>query len=154
MYGAGSQTWAASDVWALWRVEDNDTSYETHLMLRCLKGRSCEIDTAWHLDGCKEDFSHRVVSVVDPLDLLPLKAIAIKEQALALIIGSGKKWTGKEISQSIGCNQEHARRTLQSLMTENKITRHKIPSAVGRPLYAYAELDFSYTPEQGSNPDW
>ena len=154
LYGAGSQTWAASDVWALWRVEDNDPSYETHLMLRCLKGRSCEIDTAWHLDGCKEDFSHRVVSVVDPSDLLPLKAVAIKEQALALIIGSGKKWTGKEISQSIGCNQEHARRTLQSLMTENKITRHKIPSAGGRPLYAYAELDFSYTPEQGGDPDW
>ena len=154
LYGAGSQTWAASDVWALWRVDDNDPSYDTHLMLRCLKGRSCEIDTAWNLDGCKEDFSHRVVSVVDPSDLLPLKAIAIKEQALALIIGSGKKWTGKEISQAIGCNQEHARRTLQSLMTENKITRHKIPSAGGRPLYAYAELDFSYIPEQGGDPDW
>ena len=26
MYGAGSQTWAASDVWALWKVEDNDPS--------------------------------------------------------------------------------------------------------------------------------
>ena len=81
MYGAGSQTWAASDVWALWRVDDNDASYDTHLMLRCLKGRFCEIDTAWHLDGCKEDFSHRVVSVVDPSDLLPLKAVAVKEQA-------------------------------------------------------------------------
>tara|TARA_Y100001954_G_scaffold86853_1_gene95232 strand:+ start:426 stop:1571 length:1146 start_codon:yes stop_codon:yes gene_type:complete len=154
LYGAGSQTWAASDVWALWRVEDNDPSYETHLMLRCLKGRSCEIDTAWHLDGCKEDFSHRVVSVVDPSDLLPLKAVAIKEQALALVIGSGKKWTGKEISQAIGCNEEHARRTLQSLLLENKITRHKIPSAGGRPRYAYAKLDFSYTPEQGGDPDW
>ena len=154
LYGAGSQTWAASDVWALWRVEDNDPSYETHLMLRCLKGRSCEIDTAWHLDGCKEDFSHRVVSVVDPSDLLPLKAVAIKEQALALIIGSGKKWTDKEISQAIACNKEHARRTLQSLLLENKITRHKIPSAGGRPRYAYAELDFSYTPEQGGDPDW
>ena len=116
-------------------------------MLRCLKGRFCEIDTAWNLDGCKEDFSHRVVSVVDPSDLLPLKAVAVKEQALALIVGSGKQWTIKDISQAIACNQEHARRTLQSLMTENKIGRQKLPSTGGHPLYVYTELDFSYTPQ-------
>ena len=146
MYGAGSQTWAASDVWALWRVDDNDASYDTHLMLRCLKGRFCEIDTAWNLDGCKEDFSHRVVGVVDPSDLLPLKAVAVKEQALALIVGSGKQWTIKDISQAINCNHEHARRTLQSLMSEHQIARRKLPSTGGRPLYAYTEKDFSYTP--------
>ena len=146
MYGAGSQTWAASDVWALWRVDDNDASYDTHLMLRCLKGRSCEIDTAWNLDGCKEDFSHRVVSVVDPSDLLPLKAVAVKEQALALIVGSGKQWTIKDISQAINCNHEHARRTLQSLLSQHQIARRKLPSTGGRPLYAYTEKDFSYTP--------
>ena len=93
-----------------------------------------------------EDFSHRVVSVVDPSDLLPLKAIAIKEQALSLIVGSGKQWTTKEISQHTGCNQEHARRTLQSLLTENQIAMHKLPSTGGRPLYAYTELDFPYPP--------
>ena len=146
MYGAGSQTWAASDVWALWRVDDNDASYDTHLMLRCLKGRSCEIDTAWNLDGCKEDFSHRVVSVVDPSDLLPLRAVAVKEQALALIINSGKQWTIKDISQAINCNHEHARRTLQSLLSQHQIARRKLPSTGGRPLYAYTEKDFSYTP--------
>ena len=115
-------------------------------MLRCLKGRFCEIDTAWNLDGCKEDFSHRVVGVVDPSDLLPLRAVAVKEQALALIINSGKQWTIKDISQAINCNHEHARRTLQSLMSEHQIARRKLPSTGGRPLYAYTEKDFSYTP--------
>ena len=104
------------------------------------------LDTAWNLDGCKEDFSHRFVSVVDPSDLLPLKAIAVKEEALALIVGSGKQWTIKDISQAIGCNQEHVRRTLQSPMPENKIVRHKLLSTVNHPLYAYTELDFPYTP--------
>ncbi|MDC3185896.1 hypothetical protein OBA47_01510 [bacterium] len=116
------------------------------MIFRCLKGRFCETDTAWNLDGCKEDFSHRVVSVVDPSDLLPLKAIAIKEQALSLIVGSGKQWTCKDISQQTGCNQEHARRMSQSLLTENQIARHKLTSTGSRPLYAYAELVFSYTP--------
>ena len=120
-------------------------------MLRCLKERSCEIDTAWNLDGCKEDFSHRVVSVVDPSDLLRLKAVAVKEQALALIVGSGKQWTIKDISQAIACNQEHARRTLQSLMSEHQIARHKLPSTGSRPLYAYTELDFPNTP---TTPHW
>ena len=116
------------------------------MIFRCLKGRFCETDTAWNLDGCKEDFSHRVVGVVDPSDLLPLKAVAVKEQALALIVGSGKQWTIKDISQAVNCNNEHARRTMQSLWCEHQIARRKLPSTGGRPLYAYTEKDFSYTP--------
>ena len=38
MYGAASQTWAASDVWALWKVDDNDASYDTHLMAALPQG--------------------------------------------------------------------------------------------------------------------
>ena len=75
----------------------------------------------------------------DPSNLLPLKSNEIKNQALALIKGSGKEWTTKEISQTIGCNQEHARRRLLSLLTENKIARRKLPSTGGRPVYAYTE---------------
>ena len=52
----------------------------------------------------------------------------------------------KDISQAINCNHEHARRTLQSLMIEHQIARRKLPSTGGRPLYAYTENDFSYTP--------
>ena len=58
----------------------------------------------------------------------------------------GKQWTIKDISQAINCNHEHARRTLQSLMSEHQIARRKLPSTGGRPLYAYTELDFSYNP--------
>ena len=86
------------------------------------------------------------MSVVDPSDLLPLRAVAVKEQALALIINSGKQWTIKDISQAINCNHEHARRTLQSLLSQRQIARRKLPSTGGRPLYAYTEKDFSYTP--------
>ena len=139
LFGAGSQAWAASDVWAIWKADTCEPTYDTHLILKCLKGRFCEEGTAWNLDGCKEDYSHRVVSVVDPSDLLPLKSNEIKNRALALIQGSGKQWTAKEISQTIGCSQEHARRTLQSLLTEEEVSRRKLPSTGGRPLYAYAE---------------
>ena len=139
LFGAGSQAWAASDVWAIWKADIADDTYDTHLILKCLKGRFCEEGTAWNLDGCKEDYSHRVVSVVDPSDLLPLKSNEIKNQALALIQGSGRQWTTKEISQTIGCNQEHARRTLQLLLTEDKVSRRKLPPTGGRPLYAYGE---------------
>ena len=150
LYGAGSQAWAASDVWAIWKADTNDDNYDTHLILKCLKGRFCEVDTAWNLDGCKEDYSHRLVSVVDPSDLLPLKSNEIKNQSLDLIKGSGKQWTTKEISKAIGCNQEHARRTLQSLLKEDKVLRRKLPSTGGRPLYTYAELDFSYIYDTGT----
>ena len=91
--------------------------------------------------------SRTVLSVLLILqDLLPLKAVAVKEQALALIVGSGKQWTIKDISQAVNCNNEHARRTMQSLWCEHQIARRKLPSTGGRPLYAYTEKDFSYTP--------
>ena len=123
----------------IWKADAADDSYDTHLILKCLKGRFCEEGTAWNLDGCKEDYSHRVVSVVDPSDLLPLKSNEIKNQALALIQGSGRQWTTKEISQIIGCNREHARRILQLLLLEDKVSRRKLPSTGGRPMYAYTE---------------
>ena len=31
-------------------------------------------------------------------------------------------------------------------MSEHQIARRKLPSTGGRPLYAYTEKDFSYTP--------
>ena len=139
LFGAGSQAWAASDVWALWKADTAEQSYDTHLILKCLKGRFCEEGTAWNLDGCKEDYSHRIVSVIDPSNLLPLRSNEIKTRALVLIKGSGKEWTTKEISQALACNHEHARRTLQRLLTEEKISRRKLPSTGGRPIYAYAE---------------
>ena len=139
LFGAGSQAWAASDVWALWKADTAEQSYDTHLILKCLKGRFCEEGTAWNLDGCKEDYSHRIVSVIDPSNLLPLRSSEIKTRALILIKGSGKEWTTKEISQALACNHEHARRTLQRLLTEEKISRRKLPSTGGRPIYAYAE---------------
>ena len=39
LFGAGSQAWAASDVWAIWKADTADDSYDTHLILKCLKGR-------------------------------------------------------------------------------------------------------------------
>ena len=65
LFGAGSQGWAASDVWEIWKADEPDLTHDTHLMLRCLKGRFCEEGTAWNVDGCKEDYSHRLHSVAD-----------------------------------------------------------------------------------------
>ena len=49
------------------------------------------------------------------------------------------EWTTKEINQDFACIQEHARRTLLSLLTEDKISRRKILSTGGRPVYVYTE---------------
>ena len=112
----------------------------------CLKGRFCDEGTAWNLDGCKGDYSQRIVSVADPSDLLPLKSNDIKNRALALTKGSSKEWTIKGISQDLACNQEHARRTLPLLLTEDKVSRRKLPSTGGRPVYANTEQDSSCIP--------
>ena len=151
LFGAGSQGWAASDVWAIWKADEPDMTLDTHLMLRCLKGRFCEEGTAWNVDGCKEDYSHRLHSVADQNDVLPMRRSEIADQVCDLIRGSEKRWTTNEISREISCNPEHARRVLQKLFTQGELIREKLPHSGGRPKYVYADLDFSYisnTPPQ------
>ena len=151
LYGAGSQGWAASDVWGIWRADKPDKELDTHLMLRCLKPRFCEEGTTWNIDGCKEDYSHRLHSVADQNDVLPMRRLEIANQVCDLIRGSEKRWTTNEISREISCNPEHARRVLQKLFTQGELMREKLPHSGGRPMYVYADLDFSYisnTPPQ------
>ena len=44
--GAGSQAWAVSDIWAICKADTADDSCDTHLILKCLKGRFCKEGTA------------------------------------------------------------------------------------------------------------
>ena len=100
------ETQPASDVWVICQADAAEQSYNTHLIFKCPKECVCEEGIAWNLVGCREDYPHRFVSVVDPSDLLPLTSNEIKNQALALIKGSGKWWITKDISQTLGCNHE------------------------------------------------
>ena len=57
IYGAGSQGWAASEVWGIWRLDQQQPNQNIQMRLQCLKGRTCADGTAWIVEGSDEDFS-------------------------------------------------------------------------------------------------
>ena len=146
VYGAGSQTWASSEVWGLWRADNPKEGYNFHLQMECLKGRFCTEGVSWNIDGSEEDFSHLLIDSANEADLAPEKQTQCADDAFGLIEGSDCYWTVENIRQHLGVNKRHAYRVLQRLFTENKIGRQKLASQHGRPSYGYCDLTFCTSP--------
>ena len=146
IYGAGSQVWASSDVWAIWRLDQQQLGQGIQMRLKCLKGRTCTDGTAWDLEGSDEDYSFLLKGVANEGDMTPKQRRQFVDQALELIEGSDRSWTVEDIQQEIGCAKRHAYRVLKDLWTEEKITRQTLPSTGGRPKYVYAERTFCTSP--------
>ena len=146
IYGAGSQVWASSDVWGIWRLDKQQPGQGIQMRLKCLKGRTCADGTAWNLEGSDEDYSFLLKGVANEEDMTPKQRRQFADQVLELIAGSDRSWTVKEIKNELGCAGRHAYRVLKDLWTEEKITRQTLASTGGRPKYVYAERTFCTSP--------
>ena len=141
IYGAGSQGWAASEVWGIWRLDQN-----IQMRLQCLKGRTCADGTAWIVEGSDEDFSFLLKGAANDEDITPKQRRQFAEQVLELMEGSDRYWTVEDITRELRCAERHAYRVLKGLYVEDKINRQTLASTGGRPRYAYAEKNFCTSP--------
>ena len=146
IYGAGSQVWASSDVWAIWRLDKQEPGQGIQMRLKCLKGRTCTDDTAWDLEGSDEDYSFLLKGVANETDMTPKQRRQFADQALELMAGSDRCWKVEDIQQELGCAKRHAYRVLKDLFQEEKITRRTLPSTGGRPRYVYVDKTFCTSP--------
>ena len=142
VFGAASQGWAASDVWGIWRLDQQQPDQNIQMRLQCVKGRTCADGTAWNLEGSDEDYSFLLTGVANEADISPKERSRFADKALELISGSGRVWTVKEIKNELGCAERHAYRLLKGLYAEDKISRDVLGSTGGRPTYAYSERTF------------
>ena len=150
IYGAGSQVWASSDVWAIWRLDKQQPGQGIQMRLKCLKGRTCADGTAWNLEGSDEDYSFLLKGVANEEDMTPKQRSQFAEKALALMAGSDRYWKVEDIQRELGCARRYAYRVLKGLYVEDKITRRTLASTGGRPRYAYAEKTFCTSPTHPS----
>ena len=146
IYGAGSQVWAASDVWGIWRLDKQQPDQSIQMRLQCLKGRTCVESTAWNVEGSEEDYSFFLKGSANEADMTPKQRRQFAQQALELIAGSDCLWKVEDIQRELGCAERHAYRVLKGLYVEDKITRQTLASTGGRPKYAYAEKTFCTSP--------
>ena len=146
VFGAASQGWAASDVWGIWRLDQQQPDQNIQMRLQCVKGRTCADGTAWNLEGNEEDYSFLLKGSANEGDMTPKQRSHFAEQALALMAGSDRYWKVEDIQRELGCAERHAYRVLKGLYVEDKISRQTLASTGGRPKYAYAEKTFCTSP--------
>ena len=146
VFGAASQGWAASEVWGIWRLDQQQPNQNIQMRLECVKGRTCADGTAWNVEGSDEDYSFLLKGAANDEDITPKQRRQFAEQVLELMEGSDRYWTVEDITQELGCTERHAYRVLKGLYVEDKITRQTLASTGGRPRYAYAEKAFCTSP--------
>ena len=146
VFGAASQGWAASEVWGLWRLNQQQPDQNIQMRLQCVKGRTCADGTAWNVEGSDEDYSFLLTGVANEADVTPKQRRQFAEQVLALMAGSDREWTVEDIQRKLSCAERHAYRVLKGLFVEDKITRRTLSSTGGRPKYVYAEKTFCTSP--------
>ena len=146
VFGAASQSWAASDVWGIWRLDQQQPDKNIQMRLQCLKARTCADGTAWNVEGSDEDYSFLLKGVANEMDMTPKQRSQYAEQALELMAGSDRYWKVEDIQRELGCAERHAYRVLKGLFVEDKLSRQTLASTGGRPKYAYAEKTFCTSP--------
>ena len=146
VFGAASQGWAASEVWGLWRLDQQQPDQNIQMRLQCVKGRTCADGTAWNVEGSDEDYSFLLTGVANEADVTPKQRRQFAEQVLTLVAGSDREWTVEDIQRELSCAERHAYRVLKGLFVEDKIARRTLSSTGGRPKYVYAEKTFCTSP--------
>ena len=146
VFGAASQGWAASEVWGIWRLDQQQPNQNIQMRLQCVKGRTCADGTAWNVEGSDEDYSFLLKGSANETDMTPKQRRQFAEQVLELMEGSDRLWKVEDVQRELGCTERHAYRVLKGLYVEDKITRQTLASTGGRPKYAYAEKTFCTSP--------
>ena len=134
LLGSGQISSAVSDIWSIYKPQK--PSFDEHYIIKCLGKRNCEDGIYWNLQGNKEDFSWKFVSVGED-DLLPTKKIEYKYKILNLLNENEKGLSLKEIESTLNCSFKTVQRCTTLLFDQNKIWRKKRSSGGGRAYYLY-----------------
>ena len=132
--GTGAVYAAASDVWTIHKTPRPE--FEDHFLFECLGKRNCEDGLIYNLQGDQETFSWYLHSAGGG-QLAPQEERLCSTQVLELFY-SGDDWLScKQISERVPHQEQHVRRVLRKLHSQNLLGRRSRPSTNGRPTHIY-----------------
>ena len=132
--GTGAVYAAASDVWTIHKTPRPE--FEDHFLFECLGKRNCEDGLIYNLQGDQETFSWYLHSAGGG-QLAPQEERLCSTQVLELFY-SGDDWLScKQISEKVPHQEQHVRRVLRKLHSQNLLGRRSRPSTNGRPTHIY-----------------
>ena len=125
---------AASDVWSIHK--STKPNFDDHYLLSCLKGRNCDVDSLFNIQGDQETYRWYLHST-GKNQLTPKEENLCREKILKLLIARNCLLNLKEISHSIGYCEQHTRRIMRHLLSEELLIREDQKNKNGRPNHLY-----------------
>ena len=126
---------AASDIWSIHKSIKPD--FEDHFLFSCLKGRNCDEGSLLNIQGDQETFKWYYHSS-GKNQLSPQEENLCRNKILNLLEQKNDYLDLKHISKNIGFSEQHTRRTLRHLFSEEKILREDQKIENGRPIHLYS----------------
>ena len=125
---------SASDVWSIHKSIKPE--FEDHFLFSCIKGRNCDEDSLFNLQGDQETYRWYIHST-GKNQLSPKEENLCREKILNLLKQKKDYLDLKNISNNIGFSEQHTRRILRHLFSEEIIVRKDQKNINGRPNHLY-----------------
>ena len=125
---------SASDVWSIHKSLKPE--FEDHYLFGCIKGRNCDEDSLFNLQGDQETYRWYLYST-GKNQLSPKEENLCREKILNLLKQKKDYLDLKNISNNIGFSEQHTRRILRHLFSEEIIVRKDQKNINGRPNHLY-----------------
>ena len=126
---------AASDIWSIHKSIKPD--FEDHFLFSCLKGRNCDEGYLFNIQGDQETFKWYYHSS-GKNQLPPKEENLCRCKILELLKQKNDYLDVKDISKNIGFSEQHTRRILRHLFSEELIIRQDQKKGNGRPNHLYS----------------
>ncbi len=135
--GSGAIFSSASDVWSLHKAIDSQL--EDHYYFHCLKGRNCQDDAFYNLQGDDEAYKWYIHSAGDG-QLTPDEERSCTAKVLKLFYEQDSALNVYQIANEVKFSEKQVRRVCRDLVLTNKLNRFEQIQGVGRPTWFYKHV--------------
>ena len=125
---------AVSDCWSIHKSVV--PQFEDHYLFTCLKGRNCQEETFYNLQGNQESYEWFIESA-GLGQLTPYEEDSCTRKILELFYKQEEYLSVKDIDKRIDYSEKQIIRVVRNLFKQGKLTRTKRQVKHGRPTYFY-----------------
>ena len=125
---------AVSDCWSIHKSVEPD--FDDHYLFTCLKGRNCQEETFYNLQGNQESYEWFIESA-GLGQLTPKEENSCTNKVLSLFYEQDEYLSIKDIANKVAYSEKQVIRVVRNLFKQGKLTRIKKQITSGRPTYFY-----------------
>ena len=125
---------AVSDCWSIHKSVEPE--FDDHYLFTCLKGRNCQEETFFNLQGNQESYEWFIESA-GLGQLTPDEENNCTNKVLKLFYEEDQYFSIKDIANRVPYSEKQIVRVVRNLFKQDKLSREKKQITSGRPTYFY-----------------